>query len=199
MVNKVNTKQLFTNELEVDGPAQFDGTVVNNGAVTNNGPVTNTGGVIQTGRDLWVPAYVGSPGAAAGWILVDAAGLVRCPAAETGVTFIIPITGLHLGDTLQGVSLIGQVESAGGNATMVLSVRKGIAAVADFTDAELDTANMGTITADTLLSSAGTPVAVTGLAEVLAEGELLYALLTATTAASTDIAVSGLVVNYDQA
>lgn len=196
MVHKVKTKQLYTGELEVDGPAIFDG------SVTMNGTVTQTGSSVRTGRDLWVPAFNGKPGATAtvGWAVTGVDdGIARLAASATADTLVIPITGLHIGDTLQGVSLIGQVESAGANATMVMSVRKGIAAVADFTDAEIGTANMGTITADTLLSSAGTPVAVATLAEVLAEGEYLYALLTATTAALTDIAVSGLIVNYDAA
>lgn len=193
MVHKVNLKQLFTNELEVDGPAQFDGDV------TMNGAVNIPGGVVSTGRQLWVPALIGGDGSTAGWTVADDAGLVLCPAAETTVTWVIPLLGLHIGDTLQGVSVIGQAESVGGDAgPLVLSVRKGIAAVADFTDAELDTDTTGVLTADTLISSAGAPLLVTALAEVLAEGEYLYALLTATTAASTDFAVSGLIVDYDQ-
>lgn len=188
MVHKVNLKQLFTNELEVDGPAQFDG------------PVTINGGLTRVARQLWVPAIVGMVGGTAGWLVTGVAGgLATLPAEETASTLEIPITGLHIGDTLTGVSVVGQVESAGANATMVLSVRKTTAGVADFTDAELDTANMGTITADTLISSVGTPIAVTELTEVLAEGEHLYARLTGTTAALTDIAVAGLIATYTSA
>jgi hypothetical protein len=146
-----------------------------------------------------VPAFNGKAGATAGWVVTGADdGLARIPASQTASTLVIPIPGLHIGDKLTGISGVGQVESGGNNATLVMSVRKATAVAADFTDAEIGTGNVGTLTADTLISSAGTPLAVTGLAEVLAEGEHLYALLTSTTGVAVDIALAGLIVTYDQ-
>ena len=113
------------------------------------------------------------------------------PASQTASTLIVPITGLEIGDTLTGLSVSGQVESAGNAATLVLSVRKTVAAAAGNTDAELGTDNVGSLVADTLISSA--TLAVTGLTEVVAEGEAFYALLTGTTAASTDIALNSII------
>ena len=75
--------------------------------------------------------------------------------------------------------------------TLVMSVRKLTNVAAGNTDAELGTDNVGTLVADTVISSAN--MAVTGLTEVLAEGETIYILLTGTTAASTDIDVTGLI------
>lgn len=149
---------------------------------------------------MFVPAGAAVAGATAGWVVTGADdGLARLPASQTAATLVVPLPGLHIGDTVTGVSIVGQVESAGNTATIALDVRKETAVAADFTDASLDTAASGDLTADTLITSAGTAVAVTGLTEVLAEGEMLYALVTATTAAATDVAIAGFVVTYDQA
>lgn len=169
-------------------PVEFDDEVTQNGVVR------------RTGRQLFVPAADTVAGATAGWVVTGADdGLARLPASQTGATLVVPIKGLHVGDTLTGVSVVGQVESAGAAALFTLDVRKATAAAADFTVASLDVAASGSLTAQTLITSAGTPVAVSGLTEVLAEGESLYAVITGTTAALTDIAVAGLIVTYDQA
>lgn len=187
--------QLFT------APVEFDDTVQHNGAVTHGAAVDHgANAVTRTGRQVFVPAGDAVAGATAGWVVTGADdGLARLPASQTNSTLVVPLKGLHVGDTVTGVSVIGQVESAGANVSFTLDVRKSTAAAADFTDASLDTAASGTLTAQTLITSAGTEVAVTGLTEVLAEGESLYALITGTTAALTDIAVSGLLVTYNGA
>lgn len=138
-------------------------------------------------------------GATAGWIITAADDISQgtLPASKTSATLIIPITGLNIGDTLTGVSVSGQVESAGANVTLVMSVRKTVAVAAGNTDAELGTDNVGTLTADTLISSA--TLAVTGLTEVLAEGEAVYVLLTGTTAAVTDIALNSIIATVTRA
>ena len=157
-------------------------------------PTINT----RTGRQLWVPASTGVIGGTAGFANGGDGNLVTVPAAQTGATFTIPIEGLHLGDTLQGVDVVAQVESAGNAVTVALDVRKQTLAAADFADLSLDTAASGSLTADTAISPTDTAVGVSALAEVLAAGEHLYALLTVTTAATTDVAVAGLIVTYDQ-
>jgi hypothetical protein len=138
-------------------------------------------------------------GATAGWVVTAGTNICHAtlPASQTSSTLVVPITGLNIGATLTAVSATGQVESAGGNVTLTMSVRKLTNAAADNTDAELGTDNVGTLTADTILSSSN--LAVTGLTEVLAEGETLYVLFTGTTAASTDIDLTGLVVTVTTA
>ena len=138
-------------------------------------------------------------GATSGWIITAADDISQAtlPAAETSSTLVIPITGINIGDTLTGISVSGQVESAGADVTLVMSVRKTVAVAAGNTDAELGTDNVGTLTADTLISSA--TLAVTGLTEVLAEGEAVYVLLTGTTAAVTDIALNSIIATVTRA
>lgn len=138
-------------------------------------------------------------GATAGWVItaVDNISQATLPASNTSSTLIIPVTGLNIGDMITGVSVSGQVESAGANVTLVASIRKTVAVAAGNTDAELATDNVGTLVADTLISSA--TLAVTGLTEVLAEGEAIYVLLTGTTAASTDIALNSIITTVTRA
>lgn len=155
----------------------------------------STSGFSRVGRQHVVPVCGNAKvGATAGWVVTAGTDICHAtlPAGQTASTLVVPITGLCIGDTLTAVSAMGQVESAGNTATLVMSIRKQTAVAADNTDAELGTDNIGNATADTLLSSAN--LAVTGLSEVLAEGETLYALFTGTTAASTDIALTGLLV-----
>lgn len=188
------------NEWEVGGSM----TVVSGGAVTfkSGASIVLESGATQVraGVQILTPICGNAKvGATSGWIITAADDISQAtlPAAETSSTLIIPITGLNIGDTLTGVSVSGQVESAGANATLVLSVRKTVAVAAGNTDAELGTDNVGTLTADTLISSAN--LAVTGLTEVLAEGEAVYVLLTGTTAALTDIALNSIIATVTRA
>ncbi len=155
------------------------------------------GAVVRDSRQFIVPAANAVAGATAGWLVTGADdALAILPAEETSSTLVISIPGLFIGDIVTGIRVIGQVESAGANATLVMSVRKATAAVADFTDAEIDTANVGTLVADTLIS--GSVLEVVDLTETVTALETLYVLLTGTTAALTDIAISGLIVDVNQ-
>lgn len=137
-------------------------------------------------------------GATAGWVITGGTNMAHAtlPASQTSSTLVIPITDLEIGDTVTSVSVTGQVESAGGNVTLTMDVRKLTNAAADNTDASLGTGNVGTLTADTIISSSN--LKVTSLTETMAEGETLYVLLTGTTAASTDIDLTGLIVTVQR-
>lgn len=193
MTQKIRQDVLVASDLEVEGGATF------NGAVTIAGALTLTGTIAQAGRQLWVPASLGQIGATAGWAVAEDGGLARVPASQTASTFTIPLIGLEIGDIVNSVSVVGQAESAGNNVSLTISVRKQTLAAADFADSQIATATTGNLTADTAISPDDTSLTATlGTAETLAIGEHLYALLTATSAASTDLAVAGLIVNYDR-
>lgn len=138
-------------------------------------------------------------GATAGWVITGSTNICHAtlPASQTSSTLVVPISGINIGDTVTAVSATGQVESAGGNVTLTMSVRKLTNAAADNTDSQLGSGNVGTLTADSVISSSN--LAVTGLTETLAEGETLYALFTGTTAGSTDIDLTGLIVTVTRA
>ena len=131
-------------------------------------------------------------GATSGWQVDSSTGNIAhitLPQSKTSSTAIIPIFGIEIGETITGVAVHGQCESAGGSVSITLSVRKLTTAAADVTDGQLGFTTVNS-TADTLYSAAN--LAVTGLYESVAEGETVYARLTATTAASTDIDIIGI-------
>ena len=149
------------------------------------------GGYARTGVK-----YVGSALAAklgstgAGWV-IDAADdkfLQTLPASQTAEKLIIPVQGLHVGDTITGFGLVGQIESAGGAVTVDGELRKQTAAAADVTDASVGSMTQISVTADTAIDATQDKGS---LAEVVAPGETFYIIVTATTAASTDVAISG--------
>jgi hypothetical protein len=137
----------------------------------------------------------GKIGATAGWALgggaVNTGLLATLPASQTGSTLVVPITGLKEGDRIVGFHAIGQVESAGANATLNVDLRKMKAVAAESTDASLGALGATTYTADTKLDEANTKV-ILPAAEVVEKDATYYFLLTGTTAALTDFALLGL-------
>lgn len=136
-------------------------------------------------------------GATAGWVVgggaVNTGLLATCPASQTGSTLVIPLSGvLNVGDTITAAQLVGQIESGGNGVTIDASLRKMTAAAADVTDAEVAAMTQISVTADTAISSSNG--AISSLTEVVGEDETFYLLVTATTGASTDIALQGVLV-----
>jgi hypothetical protein len=161
--------------------------------------LTVTGTITRVGRQYSIPICGNAKvGATAGWVITAGTNIAHAtlPASQTASTLVVPITGLSIGSTLTAVSVQGQVESAGNAVQLVMSVRKLTNAAADNTDAELGTDNVGSLVADTKLTS--TELAVTGLSEVLAADESLYVLLTGTTLGSTDIDLTHLIVTVTE-
>jgi hypothetical protein len=175
------------------GDITFSGAKTFSGAVTFSSTVTFSGAIVRAGRQIVVPALNAKVGATAGWVITADTDKSHAtlPAGQTASTLIVPICGLEIGDTLTAVSVQGQVESGGNNVTLTLNIGKQTTAVAGNVDSSLGTDNVGTLTADTLISSAN--LAVTGLTEVLAEGEAVYAILTGTTGAACDIDIISII------
>lgn len=149
---------------------------------------------------LTIPAALGKVGGTSGWVVAAAADnmLVTLPAESTGSTLVVPITGLEVGDTINSFYANGQIESAGNTATFTVDLRKMTAAAADVSDASVDALDSAiSATEDTVISS--TNSTSPDLSEVAAEGESFYFLVTATTAASTDVALQSLALNITRA
>lgn len=135
-------------------------------------------------------------GATAGWVITGGTDKnhATLPASQTASTLVIPFPPLPVGATVTAVGIGGQVESAGGNVTLTMSFRSQTNAAADNTDAQIATDNVGTLTADTILSPAN--LGVSAQTAVVAVDAALYVLLTGTTAGSTDIDVTHMVITY---
>src|SRR3990167_3373332 len=179
------------NVTAASGNTQIDGTLTVDGATTQTGALTLSAGLVRTGL---VHTYNTNAkvGATAGFV-VDAATnvwrLATCPASQTGSTLVIPLTGLHVGDTVTAFNLLGQVESGGGTVTIDASLRKTTAAAGDITDGEIAAMTQLSVTADTKVSVTNTNKG--SLASVVGVDEAYYMLITATTGASCDIDFMG--------
>ena len=150
----------------------------------------------EKSKTLVISASNAKAGATAGWVVGagDNKALSTLPAEQTSSTLVVPISGLQVGDIITGFYGVGQIESAGGAASISIDLRKMTAAAADVADASVDAMDAPlSVTADTIISSANS--ASPTLAETVGADESFYFLVTATTAASTDIALQALVLN----
>jgi hypothetical protein len=139
-------------------------------------------------------------GGTAGWVVAaaDNVSLVTCPASQTAAKLVVPVHSLKAGDTITGFYLVGQIEGTSGNTVTVdADLRKHTAAAADVSDASVGAITQLSVTADTIMSSANTRKA--SLSEVIGLDETFYVLITATTGASTDIALQGIVLEITEA
>lgn len=147
--------------------------------------------LISTDREL--VSVGGKVGATAGWLVNAAADtglLAALPAEETGATLVLPLSGLKVGTAITGLYPVGQVESAGGEVSLTIALRKQTAVAADVADAVVATTGAVALDADTLLGRIGA-LALDNLNVTVADGESYYLLITGTTAASTDVALQG--------
>lgn len=189
-LNRAGDSVLTLTETGVSVPGTLDVT----------GVLTASGGISRTSQKRIISAAgAAKVGATSGWVVAGAndTALVTCPASQTGSTLVVPITGLKVGDTITSFHLVGQVESAGNTATVDADLRKMTAAAADVSDASVGAITQLSVTADAIMSSSNTEKA--SLTEVVAADETFYVLITATTAASTDIALQGVAVTVTEA
>lgn len=158
---------------------------------TITGTATRTGYAIQIGTRAKV-------GTGAGWVVGAANNLPyvgTVAASQTAGTLVLPIDGLHVGDTITAFRIVAQIESAGGAVTLDADLRAVTNVAAEPTDASIQTMTQIAVTADTA-SSANTALATP---EVVTSGKTYYVLLTATTAASTDIILQSCEITVTQA
>lgn len=136
----------------------------------------------------------GKIGGTAGWAVAAADNLPylgTVPQSQSGSTFVLPVDGLAIGDTITGFRVVAQIESAGGAVTLDAALRATTNVAAEPTDASIGAITQISVTADTAASQAKT-----GLTEVVTSGKTYYILLTATTAASTDIILQACEITY---
>jgi hypothetical protein len=177
----LNPMYLFASEVEgyLNGTAELPGT-------------------LRTGQQYVQTIAYAKVGSTAGWVLpaaADAAHVVTVPASQTASTLVIPITvPLKVGWTITAWTVNGQIDSAGNAATLDGKLFKHTEATAGFANAAIGS---GMVQLD---KSADYKIAdgESGLSEVVAADESYYLLLTATTAASTDIEVASITVTVTE-
>lgn len=178
--------QVFQTQKNNDGTTLFE--------IDESGVST----LVRASQKTIYPCIGAKAGATAGWVVGagDNVSLVTLPASQTGSTLVVPIPA-KVGSTITGFHLVGQIESAGNAVTVDAALRKHTAAAADVADASVGAITQLSVTADTIMSSANTEKA--SLSEVVGADETFYVLITATTGASTDIALQGVAVTVTEA
>lgn len=146
--------------------------------------------VIRTSYKIVSAPINAKAGATAGWVVGAGDNVFTCtiPQSQSGSTLVIPVTGLHVGDTITAFGLLGQIESAGGAVTVDGELRKQTAAAADVTDATVASMTQIAVTADTAINATQDKGSLT---EVVAATTSYYILVTCTTAATTDAVIHG--------
>jgi hypothetical protein len=120
------------------------------------------------------------------------------PAAQTASTLVIPVTGVRVGDTITGFALEGSLQSVGAAVSITGELRMLTANAAGAVDSSVGVmAAALSVVANTIVSSLN--AAKVGLAQVVAEGQSFYLLITATTAAVTTAEVQAVQLNVTQA
>lgn len=169
------------------------------GAVSIPGSLLVTGALTRTAQKRVINTGA-KVGGTAGWTVGapdDLGMLATCAAGGTAATLVVPISGLKVGDTITAFHLIGQIESGGNTATVDADLRMLTAAAADVTDASVGAITQVSVTADTILSAANSEKAA--LTQAVGADTTFYVLITATTAASTDIALQGVAITVTEA
>ena len=152
--------------------------------------ISGTASIVRTSQQFCTGvtgAKLGSSGA--GWVLAaaDDLPLATLPQSQTAEIIIIPIhIPLKVGWTITAFALNGQIESAGGAVTLDADLRKVTEAAAGYADASVGTITQIAQTADYKVVDSKA-----SLAEVVAADEWYYLKITGTTAATTDIEISG--------
>lgn len=140
-------------------------------------------------------------GATSSWTVragADSFMATLAASSTADATLVFPLHGLHVGDVITGYHLIGQIDSAGNAVTLDAQLYESLAVAA----ASTHTGKTGTamtqlsVTADTKVNelNAVKKFAAADLVTV-AEDAAYFVLVDATTLASTDIELLGLVLH----
>lgn len=160
------------------------------------GNLTHTGTYTRASQVLTFTDMKVSNAGGTDFVITDDSNKATLVASQTSETLIVKITGLHVGDIITGFNLLGQVESAGNEAVIDADLRKITAVASDVTDASAGTITRPTVAADVRLDSTTATSGV--LAETVSAYETFYVRVTGTTAASTDIAITGVQLTVTQ-
>lgn len=123
--------------------------------------------------------------------------LVTLAASQTDAKMIFHVPGLPVGSVVKGFNLVGQAESAGNNISMDASFAVATSVSTDVSEATHESMTRLSLTDDAVIGAANTEK-IFSEPRVLNEDENMYIILTVTTAASTDLALQGFVIEYDE-
>lgn len=148
-------------------------------------------GTAKDSKRIFNAAGRAKVGATSGFVVAaaDDVALATCPASQTASTLVIPVGPFANTNVIKGFHLIGQIESAGGIATVDCVLKKHNAVAADVTTTTVATMTQISVTADAAITSANS--FKDGFTLPVADDETYFFLITVTTAAATDVALQG--------
>jgi len=124
---------------------------------------------------------------------VDIAELATLAASATADTLVVPINGLQIGDQITAFSVNGQIESGGNTVTIDAQLNSNTITAAANVAATIGSGiTQISKTADAVFASSET-----GLTTTVAIGLAYFLIITATTAASTDIVLTSVTVTVN--
>ena len=167
--------------------------------VVSSGGTIIENGVTKTREDqvMQFHAALGKAGATSGVGYINTGtdtGMVTLAASATADTWIVPVSGIKEGDIITGIGILGQIESAANAVTVDYALRAQTAVATGSTDAAIQAGTQVAKSADYLMNES-TAVAA---AETVAAGKSYYFLVTITTAASTDVELLALKLEYTE-
>jgi len=156
------------------------------GALAVSTGMTLAGTYQRTSQTYRFSAMTGRAGATAtvGYVNTGVdTDLVTLAQNATADTWVIPLTGLHEGDTLQSIGISGQIESGGNAVTVDYELHKTTAVATGCTSVKIQSGTQIAKSADYLMADSTTisvPPTVTA-------GESYFMLITCTTNAACDV------------
>lgn len=163
-------------------------------SITASGSIAANGGLVRS-KTMSIGGCQVKVGTTAGWTVGAGNNLgtiATVAASQTGGTLVMRVAGLQVGGTITGFSVYASINSAGGAVTLDANLRKIVtAAGATGTDSSIGSITQVSVTAATAASATKS-----GLSQVVTAGDDYYILLTATTAASTTIELTGVEISY---
>lgn len=162
-------------------------TLTSGGLTLTSGNLTITSGsIIRTAQTFKCSGGQAKAGSTAGWT-VNAGNnlgtLATMAAGGTNSTLVVRIDGLHIGDTITGISAYASCVSTGNVCSLVGNLRKLVfAASASATDSSIASTNTGSVVTSTAMT-----ITVTGQTEVVAAGSSYYILFTGNTGTGSTI------------
>lgn len=161
----------------------------------------DSGATLTRSRTIICSAGAAKAGATAGWAIPSAhsgftnAAVAGLPASQTGSTLMIPLSGYKSGDTITAFRLVGQLESAGNTVTVDCAFYK----LSNEAAGDITATSLGSITQISAVTDQAISSSLGGLTEVVTINTTYYAVVTATTGASTDIQIMGVRVTVTEA
>ena len=148
--------------------------------------ISDTGSLTRTSQVFKYPARLGNPGATAtvGFVKTGVdTNIVTLAQNATADTWVVHLPAFHQNDIITAIGICGQIESGGNAVTIDYELKEATAVATGTTFASIQAGTQVAKSADYLVdetTALATPHTCTG-------GELLFMLVTVTTAATTDV------------